>query len=103
MDRGATARRRQQQHGPHDVHSVHAIPAIRLHEALCAEVSPFGTNSGSETALSPAGRWLMLVVVATTEDGERLTATGLLRRDGAFRSLFAARPISFLGDSLSLV
>lgn len=31
------------------------------------------------------------------------SAAGLLRHDGAFRVLFAARTISFLGDSLSLV
>lgn len=32
-----------------------------------------------------------------------VTRTGSLRRDPAFRSLFAARTISFLGDSVSLV
>lgn len=45
------------------------------------------------------GPWPILVVVTRTEDG----VGRLLRRDGAFRSLFAARTISFLGDSLSLV
>lgn len=44
-------------------------------------------------------RWPILVVVTSTRDG----VGRLLRRDAAFRSLFAARTISFLGDSLSLV
>ena len=43
--------------------------------------------------------WPILVVVTSTRDG----VGRLLRRDAAFRSLFAARTISFLGDSLSLV
>ncbi|WP_211239612.1 MFS transporter [Jiangella gansuensis] len=39
----------------------------------------------------------------TGDDGEPRGAARLLRADAAFRSLFVARTVSFLGDSLSLV